>query len=188
LASSEVLLFRCRLGRQCIDAALAEKAFVAADPALLAEALCVEEERVVARDNTINYGRRTLQLPASPARPHYVKARVTLCQGQLAIQNRRRPRQAEETVPSVRVTRPTAQTLPLIGGTTAGPRWQLSNKITTIAGVHVRGRSTYFAAREAGFGPSRKRGPLSGVDLPMTWLAEQPWSRAVVAARLGSLI
>jgi hypothetical protein len=29
-------------------------------------------------------------------------------------------------------------------------RWQLSDKITTIAGVHVRGRSTYFAAREAG--------------------------------------
>src|SRR4029077_4643716 len=30
------------------------------------------------------------------------------CQGQLAIQNRRRPRQAEETVPSVRVTRATS--------------------------------------------------------------------------------
>ena len=29
------------------------------------------------------------------------------CQGQLAIQNRRRPRQAEETVPSVRMTRAT---------------------------------------------------------------------------------
>jgi hypothetical protein len=32
-----------------------------------------------------------------------------LRQGQLAIQNRRRPRQAEETVPSVRVTRATRQ-------------------------------------------------------------------------------
>ena len=57
-------------------AALADNAFVAADRALLAEALCVEEERVVARDNTVTYGRRTLQLPASPARAHYVKARV----------------------------------------------------------------------------------------------------------------
>jgi hypothetical protein len=28
-------------------------------------------------------------------------------------------------------------------------RWQLSDKITTIAGVHVRVRSTYFAMREA---------------------------------------
>jgi hypothetical protein len=35
-------------------------------------------------------------------------------------------------------------------------RWQLWNKITTIAGVHVRGRSSHFhfAAREAGSGPS----------------------------------
>jgi hypothetical protein len=57
-------------------AALADNAFVAADPALLAETLCVEEERVVAHDNTVTYGRRTLQLPASPARAHYVKARV----------------------------------------------------------------------------------------------------------------
>jgi hypothetical protein len=35
-------------------------------------------------------------------------------------------------------------------------RWQLSDKITTIAGIHVRGRSTYFAEREAGCGPSRR--------------------------------
>ena len=34
------------------------------------------------------------------------------CQGQLAIQNRRCPRQAEETVPSVRVTRATSTTFP----------------------------------------------------------------------------
>ena len=69
-------------------AALAEKAFVVADPALLAEALCVEEERVVARANTVTYGRRTLQLPASPARAHYVKARVKVREypdGSLAV-------------------------------------------------------------------------------------------------------
>jgi len=69
-------------------AALAEKAFVVADPALLAEALCVEEERVVARDNTVTYGRRTLQLPARPARAHYVKARVKVREypdGSLAV-------------------------------------------------------------------------------------------------------
>lgn len=57
-------------------AAIEETAFVAADPALLAETLCIEEERVVARDNTIAYGGRRLQLPASPARAHYVKARL----------------------------------------------------------------------------------------------------------------
>ena len=59
------------------DAALPESGFVEiADPALLAETLCVHEERVVARDNTIRLGKLTLQLPASPERPHYVKARV----------------------------------------------------------------------------------------------------------------
>jgi transposase len=57
-------------------AALAESAFVAADPALLAETLCLEEERVVAHDNTVAYDGRRLQLPASHARAHYVKARV----------------------------------------------------------------------------------------------------------------
>ena len=57
-------------------AQLEETAFVAADPALLAETLCIEEERVVARDNTLAYGGRRLQLPASKARAHYVKARV----------------------------------------------------------------------------------------------------------------
>jgi transposase len=59
-------------------AALHESAFVAADPALLREVLCVQEERIVARDNTVAYGGLKLQLPPSPARAHYVKARVKL--------------------------------------------------------------------------------------------------------------
>ena len=53
-----------------------ETAFVVADPALLAEALCIEEERVVTRDNTVAFGGRRLQLPSSPARAHYVKAKI----------------------------------------------------------------------------------------------------------------
>jgi transposase len=57
---------------------IADSAFVAVDRALLAEHLCIEEERVVAGDNTITYGRRRLQLPQSPLRRHYVKARVRL--------------------------------------------------------------------------------------------------------------
>lgn len=47
-----------------------------ADKGLLAETLCVHEERTVARDNTITLGKLTLQLPSSPDRPHYVRARV----------------------------------------------------------------------------------------------------------------
>ena len=63
--------------RFATPAALAqENASVAADPALLAETLCIEEDRVVARDNTVAYDGRGPQLPASTARAHYVKARV----------------------------------------------------------------------------------------------------------------
>jgi hypothetical protein len=70
-------------------AALAESAFVTVrDRAGLADILCIEEERVVARDNTVAYDGLRLQLPQSPARAHYVKARVKLRQypdGTLAV-------------------------------------------------------------------------------------------------------
>lgn len=59
---------------------VAESAFVAVDPAQLAEILCVEEERVVGRDNTVAYGGLRLQLPESRIRHHYVKARVKVRQ------------------------------------------------------------------------------------------------------------
>lgn len=58
------------------------------DRAGLADILCIEEERVVARDNTVAYDGLRLQLPQSPARAHYVKARVKLRQypdGTLAV-------------------------------------------------------------------------------------------------------
>ena len=57
--------------------ALAESAFVALrDPAAVVDILCIEEERVVARDNTVAYDGLRLQLPESRLRAHYVKARV----------------------------------------------------------------------------------------------------------------
>jgi transposase len=65
-----------------------ESGFVAADPAQLTEILCVEEQRVVARDNTVGFGGLRLQLPESRLRHHYVKARVKVRQypdGRLAI-------------------------------------------------------------------------------------------------------
>ena len=58
--------------------ALPESAFVAADPAQLREILCMQHERIVARDNTVAYEGRRLQLPASPLRAHYVKDRVVV--------------------------------------------------------------------------------------------------------------
>jgi transposase len=70
------------------SAAVADKAFVAVDPALLRESLCIEEERVVGRDNTVAYAGLTLQLPQSRIRAHYVKARVKVHEypdGSLAV-------------------------------------------------------------------------------------------------------
>ena len=70
-------------------AAAAQSAFVAApDRAALVEALCVQEERVVERDNTVSWRKLKLQLPDSPLRHHWVKARVRVHQypdGQLAL-------------------------------------------------------------------------------------------------------
>jgi transposase len=65
-----------------------ESAFVAADPAQFGEILCIEEERVVGRDNTVTFERFRLQLPESRIRHHYVKAKVKVRQypdGRLAI-------------------------------------------------------------------------------------------------------
>jgi transposase len=48
-----------------------------ADPAgAWREALCVQQPRIVGNDNTVRYRRLVLQLPASPLRPHFVRARV----------------------------------------------------------------------------------------------------------------
>jgi transposase len=58
-------------------AELSESAFVAVrDKQLLGDILCVKEDRIVGRDNTVSWGRIKLQLPESRLRAHYVKARV----------------------------------------------------------------------------------------------------------------
>ena len=54
----------------------------------LEEVLCHQEDRVVARDNTVSFGRLCLQIPPSPLRPHYVKATVQVrryTDGRLAL-------------------------------------------------------------------------------------------------------
>ena len=45
----------------------------------LKDILCRQEERVVAKDNTVSYEGKFLQIPASTHRHHYVKAEVTVC-------------------------------------------------------------------------------------------------------------
>ena len=51
-------------------------AFVAVAGADLAEILCVQEERQVGNDNCVSFNRLRLQIPESPLRAHFVKAKV----------------------------------------------------------------------------------------------------------------
>jgi hypothetical protein len=51
-------------------------AFVALPGTDLNEILCIQEERQVGNDNTVLFHRRRLQIPPSPLRPHFVRARV----------------------------------------------------------------------------------------------------------------
>jgi hypothetical protein len=54
----------------------------------LNDVLCVQEERVVGKDNTVRYKNRSLQIPADCHRNHYVKARIRIHEypdGRMAI-------------------------------------------------------------------------------------------------------
>lgn len=51
-------------------------AFVADAAQAWREILCVQEERLVGNDNTVKWRRFSLQIPPSPLRPHFVRARV----------------------------------------------------------------------------------------------------------------
>src|SRR3954449_10109997 len=55
-------------------------AFVAIAGIDLGEILCVQEERQVGNDNCVSFNRLKLQIPASPLRAHFVKARVKVRQ------------------------------------------------------------------------------------------------------------
>ena len=55
-------------------------AFVAIPGVDLGEILCVQEERQVGNDNCVTFHRAKLQIPESPLRPHFVKARVKVRQ------------------------------------------------------------------------------------------------------------
>jgi transposase len=63
-------------------------AFVPVAEAQWRDILCIQEERVVAPDNTVAWKGRRLQIPPHPARPHFVKARVRVHEypnGELAV-------------------------------------------------------------------------------------------------------
>jgi transposase len=62
--------------RFMVAPALPDRAFVTVEASRIVEALCIEEERTVGRDNTIAWHNKRLQLPESPLRRHYVQAKV----------------------------------------------------------------------------------------------------------------
>lgn len=62
--------------RFAVAAEQAGTAFVAVHPEQWQDVLCVQEERVVANDNTVRYRGLVLQIPESPLRRHFVRATV----------------------------------------------------------------------------------------------------------------
>jgi transposase len=62
--------------RFAVAAAQPGSAFTPIPGVDLDEILCVEEERQVQNDNCVSYRTLKLQIPPSPLRPHFVKARV----------------------------------------------------------------------------------------------------------------
>jgi hypothetical protein len=62
--------------RFAVPPAAAGSAFVPIQGVDLDEILCVQEERQVGQDNCVSYRTLKLQIPESPMRPHFVKARV----------------------------------------------------------------------------------------------------------------
>jgi hypothetical protein len=62
--------------RFAVPPAAAGSAFVPIQGVDLDEILCVEEERQVGNDNCVSYRTLKLQIPESPMRPYFVKARV----------------------------------------------------------------------------------------------------------------
>ena len=62
--------------RFAVDPAGEGSAFTPIPGVDLDEILCVEEERQVMNDNCVSYRTLKLQIPESPMRPHFVKARI----------------------------------------------------------------------------------------------------------------
>ena len=62
--------------RFAVKPELAQSMFICDPGRSLADVLCIREERVVAKDNTVRYHGLSLQLPPSPLRRHFVRVKV----------------------------------------------------------------------------------------------------------------
>ncbi len=75
------------------------------------EILCIQEDRTVGNDNTVKWERRSLQLPPSRLRPHFVKATVRVHEypdGALAVYWG--PHRLADYTPDGTLIQPTAET------------------------------------------------------------------------------
>ncbi len=80
--------------RFAVEPADTASAFVPVAEAQWRDILCVQEERVVARDNAVAWNGRRLQIPPHPARAHFVRAKVRVHHypdGEIAIFHGPRP-------------------------------------------------------------------------------------------------
>src|SRR3954452_16534533 len=90
-------------------------AFVTDPMAAWREILCIQEERTVGNDNTVKWERRSLQLPPSRLRPHFVKSTVRVHEypdGRLAVFWG--PHRLADYTAGGRIIQPEACTMPLI--------------------------------------------------------------------------
>ena len=62
--------------RFAVPAGAGRRRFVADRTGAWRDILCIQEERLVGNDNTVKWKRLSLQIPPSPLRPHFVRARV----------------------------------------------------------------------------------------------------------------
>ena len=77
--------------------------------------LCIQEEWTVGNDNTVKWERRSLQLPPSRLRPHFVKSTVRVHEypdGRLAVFWG--PHRLADYTAGGRIIQPEACTMPLI--------------------------------------------------------------------------
>jgi transposase len=80
--------------RFAVEPADKASAFVPVAEAQWRDILCVQEERVVAPDNTVAWNGRRLQIPPHPARAHFVRAKVRVHHypdGEIAVFHGPRP-------------------------------------------------------------------------------------------------
>ena len=120
--------------RFAVEPADKASAFAPVAEAQWRDILCVQEERVVAPDNTVAWNGRRLQIPPHPARAHFVRAKVRVHHypdGEIAVFHGPRPlvrwNQTTKRIPKTCAPRPEPLWRRRAGLWTAGTRLRLAH-------------------------------------------------------------